>query len=192
MTETTLIFDPVQHTYRLGSRQLPSVTQVLKDVGLIDATWFTDEARLRGTYVHMATQYLDEGDLAEETVDPRYLGYLNAYRRFLETARPVWERVEARVHDALLGYAGTFDRLGTLNGTSQRWLIDIKTGDYATAGLQTAAYRRCLEEPHMVRRAALQLSADGSFNFHELSDRRDEPRFLAALTVWQTKQEIAA
>lgn len=191
MTETVLEFDPVQHRYTWGGRELPSVTRILKDVGLIDTLWFTEEARQRGTYVHMATHYFDEGDLAEESVDPRYAGYLDAYKRFLETTRPAWDRIEHKVSDPVLGYAGTFDRIGTLHGEPQRWLIDIKTGFAKTAGLQTAAYRRCLPEPHRIRRASLKLNPDGTFIFTELADRRDEARFLAALTVWQTRQEIA-
>lgn len=190
MSDAVLTFDPVQHTYCIDGRPVPSVTQVLKDVGLIDTSWFTEEARLRGTYVHLATQYLDEGDLADESVNPLYRGYVQAYQRFLDTALPAWDRIEHRVCDPVLGYAGTFDRVGVLQG--RRWLVDIKTGEFSTAGLQTAAYRRCLPEPYGVRRAALQLRADGTFGFHELNDRRDESRFLAALVVWQTKQEIAA
>lgn len=185
---TTLQFDPVRHTYHLGDRALPSVTTVLKAVGLIDDTWFTEQARQRGTYVHMATHYVDEDDLAEESVDPRYLGYLHAYRRFLETTRPSWEYIEHRICDPIAGYAGTLDRAGLVNG--RRMLVDIKTGTFATAGLQTAAYRRCLPEPHTWGRAALKLNADGAFTFNDLTDRRDEARFLAALTVWQVRQEL--
>lgn len=187
-TTAALRFDALHHTYHLGERELPSVTTVLKAVGLIDDSWFTEQARQRGTYVHMATHYVDEDDLAEETVDPRYLGYLRAYQRFLYTVRPTWEYVEHRVHDPLAGYAGTLDRAGRVN--SRRMVVDIKTGAYATAGLQTAAYRRCLPEPHTWGRAALKLNADGSFTFNELTDRRDEARFLAALTVWQVRQEL--
>lgn len=189
MTATVLKFDEELHRYSVGDVTLPSVTQILKETGLIDVSWFTEEARLRGSYVHQATQYLDEDDLAEETVDPRYAGYVEAYRRFLIEVRPIWESIEGRVCDVTLGYAGTYDRLGLIAG--RRWLVDIKTGDARTAGIQTAGYRRCLVSPHSIKRAALRLHGDGTYHFDELSDRRDEGRFLAALTVWQTKQELA-
>lgn len=43
--------------------------------------------RTIGEYVHKATQYLDEGCLDLETVDPELQPYLAAYQRFLEPTR---------------------------------------------------------------------------------------------------------
>ena len=50
--------DRETHTY---TPNLPSVTEILRSVGLIDATWYTEEARQRGTAVHLACEYWDSG-----------------------------------------------------------------------------------------------------------------------------------
>ena len=189
MTAETLEFVAREHRYFLGDRELPSVTTILKDVGLIDTTFFTETARLRGEYVHLASHYVDDGDLAEDTVHEDYRPYLQAYERFRALLEPTWEYVEHRVHDAVVGYAGTLDRAGRLNN-GWRGVIDLKSGSVPPwVGPQTAAYRRCLPQPHTWKRAALQLKADGSFAFVELTDRRDEAVFLAALHVVQFKRE---
>ena len=56
-------FDEAAHVYTVAGVERPSVTQILKDAGLIDTTWYTDEARQRGRAVHLAAQFLDEDDL---------------------------------------------------------------------------------------------------------------------------------
>jgi hypothetical protein len=183
----TLDFVVSEHRYYLdGERELPSVTTILKEQGLINADWFTEEARLRGDYVHLACRMVDDDELDDATLDPKILPYVDAYRKFLAVTQPDWTYVEHRVFDEVLGYAGTLDRAGMVQGT--KYLIDIKSGTVpSSVGPQTAAYRRCLPEPHTWKRAALQLKADGSFALHNLTDRSDERIFLAALelTIWR-------
>jgi hypothetical protein len=76
----SLRFDAEQHRYFLGIRdldaqfqpvvgemELPSVTTVLKETNMIDMRHIPqdvlDLAAARGTAVHAALHYLDEGDL---------------------------------------------------------------------------------------------------------------------------------
>jgi hypothetical protein len=54
------------HTY---TPNLPSVTTILKSVGLIDASFYTIEGRERGSAVHLACEYFDQGDLDEDTLE---------------------------------------------------------------------------------------------------------------------------
>src|SRR2546427_11639137 len=82
-------FDPERHLYLVQGRPVPSVTQVLHAAGL--AADYSrvppdvlERKRIIGQYVHKATQYLDEGCLDLETVDPELQPYLAAYQRFLE------------------------------------------------------------------------------------------------------------
>jgi hypothetical protein len=185
---SVITFDAAAHRYALSDgRELPSVTTILKAQGLIDDTWFTDTARLRGDFVHLACRMLDDDELNEATVDEAIRPYLDAYRAFVRTAKPEWTYIEHRVFDAVLGYAGTLDRAGVVGG--HRLLVDLKSGGiYPSVGPQTAAYRRCLPEPHTWKRAALQLKEDGSYVLHQLTDRSDEDTFLAALRLHQWKQ----
>lgn len=180
-----LVFLPESHRYLLDGRELVSVTRVLRVAGLYDDEWFTDESRDRGTRVHRACCRVDDG---LPVIDPLAEPYLMAYARFKADMEPVWSHVESPVYDALLGYAGTMDRAGIVDG--QLTVVDLKTGDIPPmVGPQTAAYRRCLLTPHEYQRAALQLRPDGRYRFERLTDRSDEAVFLAALTLWQWKQK---
>jgi hypothetical protein len=183
----SLHFDASSHRYRLGARELPSVTAVLHDAGLVDDRWFSEETRDRGTGVHLALELLDRGERVD--VRPEWSGYVRGYQSFLAVARPSWELIEHRICDETLGYAGCLDRAGVLTSTGTRCVLDIKTGAVpAWVGAQLAAYRRCLPNSHTWSRMALQLSADGTFRLHPLTERQDERTFLAALHLAQWKR----
>jgi len=124
-------FDPERHLYLVDGRPVPSVTQVLHSARLAaDYSMVPPDVlerkRIIGQYVHKATQYLDEGCLDLETVDPELQPYLAAYQRFLEESgfRPqlIEHRLVSRVAGVLCG--GTVDRVGSMNG--RLWLIDLK------------------------------------------------------------------
>lgn len=179
---TAVRFDPVGHRYFVGAREVPSVTRIIRDLNLRDASWDSEEARLRGTDVHVATHYLDEGALDRRTVRPEIAGYVTGYERFLVEQRPQWTSIEEVVADPSGLYAGTQDREGRVLGLV--YVVDIKTGVSPTAGLQTAAYRRCRSRSTYARRASLQLFPNGSYQFVPLDGPHDERRFLAAVDLW--------
>jgi hypothetical protein len=187
-----LRFDPVSHRYWLGAREVLSVTQILREAGLVDATWFTDAARLRGTLLHRATEAVDHGE-AVTTLTAALEPYLAAYAAFVRDARPVWQGIEQPIADGALGYAGTVDRWGTLSGDPA--VVELKTGTVpAWTPLQLVAYGRLeLGEPRVARRRrlALQLLPTGRYAIREyplVNFGRDERVFLAALAVAQWKR----
>ena len=65
----SLRFDPDSHLYRVDGIIVPSVTQVLEDVGIVDYSRLPGSTRemalRRGSAVHAACHYDDEGDLDE-------------------------------------------------------------------------------------------------------------------------------
>src|SRR5690606_908757 len=144
-----LTFDPILHRYMLDGRELISVTTALREAGLIDDSFWTEEARLRGTYLHAAIALHNEGDLDISSLDPKLVPYFRGYERFLSETRVTIEQTEARVHDEALGYAGTLDLIVAWTSEdgqriTRRGLIDIKTGSVPpSVGAQTAAYLRC-------------------------------------------------
>lgn len=184
-----LAFDPAAHRYTLGTRVLPSVTQVLSLVAPEHAAWYTEESRERGTAVHLACQQIDEGHAEEATFETSpAAGYIGAYCDFVSMMQPIWEHIEYRVVDELAGYAGTLDRAGVVQG--QRVIVDIKTGTLpATVGLQLAAYRRCLPDSFKWARYSLLLGKDRTYRWTPHSDGHDESVFLAALRLYHWKQE---
>jgi hypothetical protein len=189
-------FDETTHVYTVAGVQRPSVTQILKDAGLIDTTWYTDEARERGKAVHFATQFLDEDDLEWDTVLPKYRGYVEAWERFKQESHFQIGRdsednllIEYRLFHPVSGYCGMLDRLGTI-GTAE-YLLDIKTGEHQEwHGYQMAAYSQCLPNPHSRKRMTVHLRANGSYSTreHELPTFPYHWQVFAAATViWQAK-----
>lgn len=184
----SLAFDEETHVYKIDGRVVPSVTQVLKGAGLIDTAWFNDEARDRGTYVAQATQWLDEGTLDYDALDPKLKPYVLAWEKFayLENEIEIVS-VEARVANHPRMYAGTLDRLMRWNGYI--WVIDIKTGaSQAWHGLQTAAYQECVTGGALYR-GSVVLKPDGTYKFKEHKDRNDRNAFLSALNLYHWKKE---
>lgn len=195
-TSASVRFDAPTHVYTVAGFERPSVTQILKDAGLIDTTWYTDEARERGRAVHFATQFLDEDDLEWETVLPKYRGFVQAWERFKRESHFQIGRdsegnllIEYRLFHPVSGYCGMLDRLGTIG--SAEYLLDIKTGDSQDwHGYQLAAYSQCLPNPHSRKRMTVHLRANGAYSTreHELAKfAYDWQVFAAATVVWQAK-----
>lgn len=187
---TALQFDEATHRYTLEGRELISVTTVLREVGLIDDRWFTEDSARRGTAVHAAVQrFLSAGEVA---VDDITGAFFDAYLAFQQEAGFQVEAVEERVCDPVLGYAGTLDLRGRfLRFADGVDVIDIKTGAVpSSVGYQTAAYARCVDGTATVlaRRWALNLRTDGAYRLEPLTKRTDVKVFLAALTVAQAKR----
>jgi len=161
----------------------PRVTNVLRTAGLIDTTWYTEEARERGTAVHAATAYLDEGKLDETALDPRIVPYLDAYRAWKRGMAPRILAIEIEVVGR--GYVGHPDRVAEIDGSI--WIVDLKSSasEEDWHGVQLAAYAHAYKyhcnEPGLPRRANLYLLESGRYRFRERTDWRDWVRFRQAL-----------
>ncbi len=188
-----LEFEAGTHTYRLDGQVIPGVTSVLKATGIIDYSFIPQDvlqaAARRGTAVHLACQYLDEGTLDRTSLDPSIRGYVDAYERFIEDSRFSPAHIEHRVFHGVYRYAGTLDRTGLLDGALT--VLDFKTGLVLPGhALQLAAYTNCLKLPRRFRRFALKLNDDGIYRVHEfpVSDfQRDTDLFLSALACHNFK-----
>ncbi len=124
-------------------RILPSNTQILKDRGVIDTTYYKPEHAQRGRDVHNLADFWNKqrmlgNDIVWETVDPRYVGYLRGWAKFcMETGfrahlseQPLWHSAD---------FATTIDAFGYIAGSSALWmpsptepgvLVEIKTGSF--------------------------------------------------------------
>lgn len=197
MSELTL--DEATHTYRLGDRVLPSVTQITATIApLFGIPREVLEAKADlGTAVHLATQFYDEGDLDADSL-PELVGpYFRAYAKFLRESDARWTHIESRVCAPELGYAGTLDRVGFLPGLrgvkpTAPCLVDLKA-TYRIApiyGVQTALYARAFDGD-VKHRFALQLKPDGTYRLEEFRDPSDLSVGLAALTLMQWRARHA-
>lgn len=189
-------FEPVEHVYHYAGRRLPSVTEILKDVGLIDVSgpWFTDEARTRGTYVHRAIELFAAGRLDESSVHESLVPYFTAFQRWLVDERIEVLGTEERVFDTTLGYAGTLDIRGMRQVAGRTHLIvaDVKTGAMPpSVAVQLAAYSRTLTGFH--HPYSLRLTPGGSYESRSLvTDIGADEDWLAALRLyhWRTRHGL--
>ena len=171
--------------------ELPRVTEILKAAGLIDTKWLTEHGRDRGSAVHAATQYYDEHDLDEASLDPQIAGYVAAYRKWRQES-PVdeWEWIECPQQDPLGLYRGTLDRILSRR---PRELWDIKSGcPVPCTALQMAAYVNMLPDPYSYRRFAVYLKPDGTYHVREYLRThyaRDLRIFMSALNIYQWRKE---
>lgn len=194
-------FDPEDHSYWLGKNRLIGVSEAIQAAGLKDFSQIPPEAlehaRKRGTAVHAACHYLDDGDLDWATVSPEIEPYVLAWERFKADTGVILNEIEHPRYHATFGFAGTPDRIVTFVGHNgfldRKGTLDIKTykPDIVT-GVQLAAYsflefgpQRAYDTP---KRWGLELKDDGKYSLTEYTDRGDEAVFMACLTVCKFKR----
>lgn len=199
-----LTFDEATHTYRLDGQALPSVTQVLAANGLGGdfshvSPAVLEHARQRGTAVHAAAHYLDEGDLDEATVDPEIRPYLEAWQAFKVARRVELLALEQRVACPLYRFAGTIDRVARVPGIRGEVLIDLKTNTPHGAAYQLAGYKLLAQHLRPVvttsvflERWAVELHPERAvpYTIHEYRNSRDRDIFLAALTLTHERARL--
>lgn len=185
------------HTYTApDGRRLPSVSQIISPLtdgvyGCIDRGVLRAAAEF-GTAVHACTEYLDENELDEESLEPEWVPYLDAYKSFLEAFKPNYLGIELRL--ACEKYAGTLDRYAEIGG--ELWIIDLKTTSeiHPHVGVQLAGYEGLLRAnyPHLkdkeINLAALQLRGDGTYRFHAFESPDDKACFNALLSITSWKE----
>jgi len=185
-----LCFNVGIHEYRLGSEILPSVTQVLENVGIIDYShipwWIREPALKRGAWIHHATALDDQGELVIGPEHP-YYGFIVAWRNWRTFFRFTPDFIEERGYHPQFRFAGTSDRR-----RSGETLVDLKTNDAPWwTRIQTAAYASFHPEPAKYKRVAVELHPDGSYNFQVFKPANwhyDFQTFLAALRVYREKE----
>ena len=142
----------------------PRVSYILEKVGVVDTRYYNESGAERGTIVHNLTGMIDSGLFVEDDFPREYAGYLSAYLRFLNEAKPkiIGSEKEVIYFNKLekTYYIGHLDRLMEMNRAM--YLVDIKTGQIEKwHGLQLAAYAMALGED--VKKAILQLKPDGKY-----------------------------
>ena len=184
------------HRYWRGDLEIPGVTHVLQDVGIIDYSrvpaHVLEAKSLLGRAVHDATWFFDEDDLDYDSLTDDVQEYLDgwiAYRRdsgFVPTHR------ELLVYSERYQYAGTIDRLGHLRN-GRPVLPDIKTVAtmQRSTPVQTAAYDMAAREMGVFDagiRLAVQLFPDGRYRAHPYTDPEDFNTWTRALGIYRWKQ----
>jgi hypothetical protein len=186
-----LEFDETTHTYRLDGRRLISVTQALS---ILDDRWKVDPFYLEfGKMVHRATACYDRGEYDDFTWDERIIPSVEAYVKFRSETDFEPIHIELPLFHPTRIYAGTLDRIGTLNG--RQVLIDLKTGAKARVDeLQEVAYwELAIANNIPVQKLFdLYLHKNGKYNLEPVKEipRHLLPVFLACLKIAQWREGL--
>jgi len=149
-------------------------------------------AKARGTAVHAACHYDDEGDLDGGSLDEEVRPYLLAWRRFKAESGAEVVGAEISVASKRHRFVGTLDRVLIVNGNL--CVADLK----ATASisplvaLQTAGYQIAWEEERRGKigvRCCVQIRGDATYRVEWYREKTDKAVFLAAVTVAQWKRK---
>ena len=190
-------FDEDKHIYTLDGRHVPSVTQILQAVGIVDYSHIPPSTRRwaleRGRMVHLYTQYDDQALLDDSCVDPHIAPYLAAWRRFRMETGFTPDLIEHRGYNPEHGYAGTLDRRG-VHPKLGRVMLDIKTNQAEEwVRLQIAAYSAFFPDPATYTRVCVELKGDETYRlitFPGREFRRDFQEFLGALSTMRWLQTM--
>lgn len=190
------------HLYTLDARPIPSNTQILKGVGLINDAFYTPDGRDRGSRVHLGCWFADRDDLDWDTVRKEERGYIKGFLKFKREMEwitdfnelPVWGSPGYGTRLDLLGH-GIFKVDGIFN--RRRAVIDIKTGKAQKwVGWQTGGQKRAVIEriqagdepwtqhleyfndhPYPELRFALELMPDGRYHLQPYNDPVEENEY---------------
>lgn len=162
-------------------REALSVTRTIVEANLVDDTYFTDVARGRGKIVHAFVERMAIDSLADVIIPEYLLGWLTAFRRFLDRYAPTVNAAEVIAANVGRLVAGTIDLDLVLMGGAA--IVEVKTSDPSPwHGLQTAPYAWLRYGPHWldVARFGLHLKPSGGFRLKQHERLDDLDRFLNA------------
>jgi hypothetical protein len=202
------VFDEASHTYSVNGLVIPSVTQILSDMGYSNieaAERFNPEAlerkRQLGKLVHQACHYHDENDLDTHDAQGHLLipevvfNRLEAYRKFRADTgyKPIVN--EGRGVGELYGmkYGMQFDSIGQCHGKLPWWIVDIKNASGSPQrawAIQTGAYAMGQKALPKVSysafvRVIVQLFDDRSYKLFTSQDRGSRIFKPEDFQVWQ-------
>lgn len=182
------------HDYSLDGVGIPSVTDIIREAGLLTGLFEGEQARRKaelGTMVHALLAAIDAGEMdAGGFEGMEEEGYIRAWMDFRAATGFTPSLIEHAFHSSLHGsiYAGTCDRTGELNG--KRSVVEIKTscGTHAWWGIQLAGYAMGLaQDGETLQRLAVRLDASGKWRAVPFDDPADYSCFGAAvcLNAWK-------
>lgn len=169
-----LEYEAETHTYTLDGRKVPSVTEIVSVIGgMPEDNAIIRRAAMRGERVHLLCELVDY-DAIPENIDPEFLGYIQAYCRFVRDFRPKWEWIECKTAAIHSKYAGRLDRYGLIDG--YKTIVDIKTTSNMDRiakirlACQIAGYIRTFKEAYDYEPDGMgvQLKPDGKYSIHPL------------------------
>lgn len=177
-----LKFNQEKHQYTFNGLIIPSVSEIVNIVcgefkGIINGG-HSD----KGTAIHLACHYLDNGILDWGTLEDDYVNYIIAWEDFKKDFEfDKFDLSESKLYSPL-GFAGTPDKIGN------KTLIDIKTGakDIKRHIIQMAGYGILAKSNGIKvdKYMCVYLHNDGRFEHQVLKiTSKEENLFLQGLNI---------
>lgn len=197
-----LVFDDVEHEYKLDGAVVPSVSRlthvVAPDLYAGIAEDIMQRAAERGHNKHLmialdVRDKLDHGALSDDMLEDWC-----AWDTFREHTKFEVEHSERCLASRKHKYAGTLDLAGTLvyKGSRDRWIIDAKFTallpslvDIQLAGYKQAAVESLPGYDEKTRRGCLWIR-NGKYKFHESTNRMDMSALIAARTILHRRESL--
>ncbi len=188
--DKTFKFLPEPHEYYLKGARLWNPSAVFLDIRYVDPTYYTQESRHRGQYVHRATHLIDDHDPEIwKKIHHEYLGYVEAYCEFKEMWRYRPRLREVPIYHPEHQYGVTPDGEGIILDGDEA-VVEMKTGTMLWwTAIQTAAQDMAIhywdkDEDKTRRRFGVELKKTGKFRVKEFDDDGD-------YYTWQTNLHTA-
>jgi hypothetical protein len=177
-------FEEATHTYKVNGIIYPSTTQIMSAIGLVRPytgdPWYGE----RGTAIHKACELHDAGTLDFDSLDPRIVGFVEAYAKFKRETDMEFEYIESRFHHPSYRFCGCIDRAVPL--------VDLKSTSSACE-LQLAGYQSLLLANGIAPGREgyfLHLRENGTYKLAPYRfNRRDTNIFLSATSLWWWRKE---
>jgi hypothetical protein len=170
-----LRFDDELHEYFDGAVQLSGVTTVIRYISREKGDKAPEQAREvardRGQRVHEYCLFHDYG-IMPDWVDGDCAPYVEAYKAFMrDYGITAWKFSEMLLGSAEMGYAGTIDRMGVIDG--KKVIVDLKcvsVVDKQAVSAQLYGYKRLFEhrlDTQIDELWALQLLKNGKYRIYK-------------------------
>ena len=144
-------FNEEKHVYTVGGKVKPSVTQILKRMGIVDTRFFTEEDAINGTNRHLAIELHEKGTLDYKELDKDIKPYLKQWKKFKRESGFKVLETEKAIFNQIYQYCGKCDVIGKMRGMPFPVVLDIKTGTVPFwANLQVSAYASALPRFHNI------------------------------------------
>lgn len=190
-------FDAASHTYYCDGERVPSVTQIIRDAGMIDDRFFTEYHRWRGSMAHEAIATWNKaGNIDRRKVDPKIRPYLEAALKWQKDTgfKPLY--VEHRMYDPIFNVCGTADLIGYFADEKGQMvglpnvIADWKSNDHrmgqVTSKWQLAGYGHMHDPKEIFRRIEVVIGPDGNYgpvNSFPLDTYLDDVNAFHALSI---------
>lgn len=193
-------FDEAKHEYSVNGKRIPGVTEILSPITADGYSKINpavlEHAAMKGTLVHEWCEMFDY-DCADEVIPAEIVPYCQAYADFIRDYRPRWEKIEEIVYNPYVGYCGTLDRYGLIDGNES--VVDIKTiaspstKNNISVCCQTAAYAAAVSQTWVIERYALYLKPDATYRLldcREYEKKHDFDGYEMFLDCYKLHEKI--